>query len=231
MTQANYALQSSTGAPSRNGDAINSGQMNFPAPRLEQASGFPEEPSKDNARLIGRVAILGSSTMSIGIAMALLDADIPVTVFDRRDALDNGLVLLRSSYEKSVLSGILPAGRRDRRLALFGATDRFHHLKDCDLIIEVMPVQTAVRTKFFRWLDEIGKPDAIMVANASHPALDDIARVTRRPWDVLGLQFSNPEHLSEKLSLVRARDTSEETFLAVARLLGKVGKLASQATA
>lgn len=182
-----------------------------------------EHPANDIMRSVGRVGIIGANSIGIGIARGVLNADIPVTVFDKRDTLDQGLALLRSAYETSVQSGTLAEDKRDRRLALFSATVKFHHLKDCDLIIEVMHIEAEVREKFFRWLDEIGKPSAVLVANVSGASLDRVARFTRRPTDVLGLHFSGPDDLSESPGLVRGRDTSRETYATAAGLLAEIG--------
>lgn len=192
---------------------------------LHAASRFCEQPANDTVRPVGRVGIIGANGMSIGLAVGLAAADIPVTVFDEREALDRGLALLRASYADALARGALTADQHQRRLALFGPAVRFHHLKDCDLIIEVMSIDATTREKFFRYLDEIGKPSAIMVANASGACLDRIAGCTRRPGDVLGLRFPDPASLSENATLVRARETSAEAFATAAALLADIGKL------
>lgn len=195
---------------------------------LTETAGFSEQPANDTVRPVGRVGIMGAHGASINLAMGLLDAGMPVTVFGRRDALDQGLALLRSHYEQSVASGALAAGQRDWRLALFNATTRFHHLKDCDLVIDMMPVETQLSERLFRRLDEIGKPSAILVANASGCGVDRVARVTRRPADVLGLRFPNPVDPSEKLALVRGPKTSGEAYATTAGLFSTIGKLAER---
>lgn len=195
---------------------------------LTGTAGFSEQPANDSVRPVGRVGIMGAHGASIDLAMGLLDTGMPVTIFDKRDALDQGLALLRSRYDQSVASGALAAGQRDRRLALFSATARFHHLKDCDLVIDMMSVEAQLRERCFRWLDEIGKSSAILVANASGSQLDRIARVTRRPADVLGLRFSHTADSSEKLSLVRGRETSREVLAMTAGLFACIGKLTTE---
>lgn len=195
---------------------------------LSETAGFSEQPANDTVRPVGRVGIMGAHGASIGLAMGLLGASIPVTVFDKRETLDQGLALLRSRYEQSVASGVLAAGQRDRRLALFGATARFHHLKDCDLVIDMMSIETQLRDRFFRRLDEIGKSSAILVANVSACGVDRIARVTRRPADVLGLRFSSHADPSEGLTLVRGRETSGEAYATTAGLFTDIGKLAER---
>ncbi|MGF6272666.1 3-hydroxybutyryl-CoA dehydrogenase [Massilia sp. UYP11] len=195
---------------------------------LTETAGFSEQPANDAVRPVGRVGIMGAHGASINLAMGLLDAGMPVTVFDKRDALDQGLALLRSRYEQSLVSGALAAGQRDWRLALCSATARFHHLKDCDLVIDMMSVETQLRERFFRRLDEIGKSSAILIVNASGCGVDRVARVTRRPADVLGLRFSNPVDPSEKLVLVRGRETSGEAYATTAGLFSTIGKLAEE---
>lgn len=178
----------------------------------------PEQPANDRARTIGRVGIIGANGMGIGITKALLEADIPVTMFDKRDALDRSLAQLRASCTQA-------RDKRDRCLALFSATPRFHHLKDADIILDVMPRETEAREKHVRWLDEIGKPDAILVTHASGYQLDRIARLTRRPADVLGLDFSHPDDAAERVKLVCGRESSGNTAAVVLALLGRIGKL------
>ncbi|QOY95962.1 hypothetical protein IM543_09080 [Massilia sp. UMI-21] len=192
---------------------------------LPATAGFSEQPANDTVRPVGRVGIMGANGMGIGLARALLDADMPVTVFDRREALDQGRALLRASYTDALTGGALTANQRYRRLALFAATERFHHLKDCDLIIEVMSIDAKTRETFFRWLDETGKPGAVLVANASGSQLDGIARLTRRPGDVLGLRFPDTGLPSKAACLVRARETSGDAYTTTAELLTGICKL------
>jgi 3-hydroxyacyl-CoA dehydrogenase len=192
--------------------------------KVDYESGSSLAGARENARPVGRVGIIGANNLSTGLAMGLVAADIPVTIFDRRDALDQALALLRSSYADSVLTGALCEDQRQRRLALVSATVKVHHLKDCDLIIDVASVETDVREKFFRWVDEIVKSSAIMLANAACVDVNHIARFTRRPADVLGVQFSNSDDAAEKLNLVRGRQTSEAAFDTAAALLHSIGK-------
>jgi 3-hydroxyacyl-CoA dehydrogenase len=195
--------------------------------KVNYESGSSLAGAREASRPVGRVGIIGANNLSTGLAMGLVAADIPVTIFDRRDALDQALALQRSSYADSVLTGALCEDKRQRRLALVSTTVKFHHMKDCDLIIDVASVAIDVREKFFRWVDEIVKPSAIMLANAACVDVNHIARFTRRPADVLGVHFSSPDDSAEKLRLVRGRQTSEEAFDTAAALLHAIGKAAA----
>lgn len=183
------------------------------------------QPANDRDRTFGRVGILGAGAIGIGLAQALVEADIPVTLFDQREALDRGLALLRASLAQALASGAMTAERQARCLALFNATPRFHHLKDADLILDVMPADLEARDKFVRWLDEIGKPDAILALHARGARLDAVARLTRRPGDVLGLDFADPGVLAQDVALLQGRQSSAHAAAAVAALLGRIGIL------
>ena len=58
---------------------------------------------------IDRVGIVGAEGIGIGIALALLDADIPVTMFDKPDALERALALLRAQVGQAVARGAMDA--------------------------------------------------------------------------------------------------------------------------
>ena len=174
---------------------------------------------------IDRVGIVGAEGIGIGIALALLDADIPVTMFDKPDALERALALLRAQVGQAVARGAMDAAKGERCLALFSATQRFHHLKDADLVLEVLPCENDARERFFRLLDEIGKPDAILAAHACGSRLDRIAGLTRRPADVLGLDFADPDDLSGRVKLVHGKAASAESAATVLALLGRIAKL------
>lgn len=177
--------------------------------------------ANDTPRPIGRVGIIGANAIGVDIAMHLLNADIPVTMFElAREALDEGIALARSNYQDSVTRGELTSDKRDRRMALLVGTSHFHHLKDCDLIIDAVFTDIGVKEKLFRHLDEVAKPDAILGTCASSSELASIAGFTKRPDKVLGLHCSGSANAMEMWDVVKGTGTSGET-LATAIALGE----------
>lgn len=187
--------------------------------------------ANDTPRPIGRVGIIGANAIGVGIAMHLLNADIPVTMFElTREPLDEGIALARSSYQDSVTNGELALDKRDRRMALLVGTVHFHHLKDCDLIIDAVFTDMGVKEKLFRRLDEVAKPDAILGTCTSHSELASIAGFTKRPDKVLGLHFFGLANATETWDLVQGDATSGETLasaIALGRQLRKADALSS----
>lgn len=160
-----------------------------------------------------RVGILGAGDTAMGIAQSLLEADIPVTVFElARDTLDLATAAARSDYQKAVSAGALTAAQRDRRVALLAATINLHHLKDCDVIVDALQTDTAVKEGLFRRLNEVARPDAVLMACTAHADATDLGRTValmRFPENAVGMRLSDG---AAKWELVPANRTSERTL-------------------
>ena len=173
-------------------------------------------------RPIGRVGIVGATPMSVGIAMRLLDADVPVTLWEQeRASLAQGIALARSTYQDAVAQGTLAPQARERRMALLAGTVNFHHLKDCDLVIDVACTDTTARESLFHRLDQVTKPGAILMTRVSQ-GVDSLARCTRRAGEVLGLHVPSPGSPDRAWELVPGTWTSRETLATLIALAGKL---------
>jgi len=138
-------------------------------------------------RPVGRVGIIGATTVGAGIAMRLLDAGIPVTVFDRdRALLDSTLATARLRYQDAVANGDLAAEARDRRLALLAATLYVHHLKDCDLLIDALDKDSGARETLLRRFHEVARPGAVPMICDADCDIDHLARITRHQGEATG---------------------------------------------
>ena len=165
-------------------------------------------------RAVGRVGIIGAGTAAIGIATRLLDAGVPVTLYEfAPEALARGIALVRSGYQ-----GALAPDKSDRRMALLAGTVYLHHLKDCDLIIDAACTELAAKEQLFRRLDQVAKPGAILMTNAAHGGVDRMARCTRRAGEVLGWQVPGPAGASGLGELVCGKDTSAQALATVIAL-------------
>lgn len=152
--------------------------------------------------------------------MRLLDAGIPVTVFDReRTSLDSTLATARLRYQDAVANGDLAAEARDRRLALLAATPYFHHLKDCDLLIDALAIEAGARETLLRRLDDVARPGAVLMVCDAACDIDDLARLTRRQGEVLGLRFPSSTNEVGAWECVRARRTSDEALATASALV------------
>jgi 3-hydroxyacyl-CoA dehydrogenase len=134
--------------------------------------------------------------------------------------------VIRANYEASAAKGRFTAAQVAAALALLTPGTALEALADCDLIIEAVFEDMAVKQAVFRRLDAIAKPGAILATNTSYLDVDAIAGVTARPGRVLGLHFFSPANVMRLLEVVRARAT-EDVVLATAMATGRtIGKTA-----
>ena len=144
-------------------------------------------------RPITKIGVIGAGTMGGGISMNFLSAGIGVTIVDMTgEALDRGVGLMRANYEASARKGRLSSKQVEEAMDLLTPTLDFDALEDCDLIIEAVYENMEVKKEIFARLNDIAKPGAILASNTSYLSIDEIASVTNRPADVLGLHFFSP---------------------------------------
>ena len=177
-------------------------------------------------REIRKVGVIGAGTMGGGIAMSFVNGGLPVTVLEMsEEALDRGFATIEKNYAISVERGSLSAEKKAARMALFSRTTDYADLADCDLIIEAVFEEMAIKKEVFGKLDSVAKPGAILATNTSYLDVDEIAASISRPQDVLGLHFFSPANVMKLLEIVRGAKTAPDVLLsalAVARKIGKV---------
>jgi 3-hydroxyacyl-CoA dehydrogenase len=191
-----------------------------------EAAKVPDMPEATKPRPIARAAVIGAGTMGGGIAMCFANAGIPVTVVETgRDLLQKGLDRVAGNYRATVSRGGLDAAEMERRMALITGVTEFDTVGDADIVIEAVFEEMDVKKRVFADLDRIAKPEAVLATNTSTLDVNEIARATRRPQDVLGTHFFSPANVMRLLEIVRGAQTSFEvlaTAIALGRRLGKV---------
>ena len=189
-----------------------------------QANKIPDVPDDTPVIPVNKVGIIGAGTMGGGIAMNFLNVGIPVTIVEvKQDALDRGLKVVRSNYERSRTAK--PEETEARMSRLSGSLD-MSALADCDLVIEAVFERMDIKKDIFAKLDAICKPGAILATNTSGLDIDEIASVTKRPEAVIGLHFFSPANVMKLLEVVRADHTSKEVIATSMKLARKIGKIA-----
>ncbi len=194
-----------------------------------QAGKVPDVP-RDTAEIpIAKVGVIGSGTMGGGIAMNMVNVGIPVTIVEvKQEALERGLGVIRKNYENTARKGRISDADVTGRMDLITGSLDLTDLADCDLIIEAVFEDMAVKKDIFTRLDAIAKPGAILASNTSALDINEIAGVTGRPESVIGLHFFSPANVMKLLEVVRGDKTSKEvikTCMSFAKRIRKVAVL------
>jgi 3-hydroxyacyl-CoA dehydrogenase len=188
-------------------------------------SKIPDVPEDTPTRKIEKVAVIGAGTMGGGISMNFLNAGIPVTILEmKQEALDKGIGTMRKNYEAQVKKGKLKQDKYDERMGLLKTTLKYDDLKDCDLVIEAVFEDMAVKEQVFKTLDEVMKPGAILASNTSTLDLNKIASFTKRPQDVIGMHFFSPANVMKLLEVVRGEKTAKDVLATVMQLGKRIRK-------
>ena len=174
---------------------------------------------------IKTVGVIGCGLMGAGIAQVSAQAGFPTTVVEAtRELLDKGLGGIRKNLEALVAKAKLDERNRQDTLGRLKGVTELDALKDCDLVIEAITENQALKNETFAKLDRICPAHALLASNTSSCNVTAMAAATRRPGQVLGLHFFNPVPLMKLVEVVQTILTDEKTVLAAYEWVQAVGK-------
>ena len=168
--------------------------------------------------------VIGAGQMGAGIAQVAAQAGDRVVLRDVEDAfLERGRLSIERSlvklFEKGKLSGTL-----DEVLGRITFTTDLAALSDCDLVVEAIVENEALKAEVFRELGQIMKPSGVLASNTSSIPITSLGTSSGRPDRFIGMHFMNPVPLMPLVEVIRGVQTSDATARFVedaARRLGK----------
>jgi 3-hydroxyacyl-CoA dehydrogenase len=187
----------------------------------------PDAVGGARARPVAKAAVVGGGTMGAGISMCLASAGIPVVLIERgQEPLERALRGIAQNYEASVKKGQISAEQASQRIGLVRGAVELAEAADADLVIEAVFEDMAAKRSVFEQLDTVTRPGTVLATNTSMLDVDEIARCTRRPQDVLGLHFFSPAHVMKLLEVVRGAHTAPDVLATALDLSRRLGKTA-----
>ena len=192
----------------------------------ERAAARPGDLAGVEPRSIERAAVIGGGTMGAGIAVALLEAGLPVVMIERdAEAVARGISNVRKIFSGSIKRGRLTETDLEVMLARFTAATDYTALADADLVVEAVFEDMAVKRAVFAQLDASCRPTTILATNTSYLDPRDIAEGVSHPERLIGLHFFSPANVMKLLEIVPLTETDARTrasVFALARRLRKV---------
>lgn len=185
-------------------------------------------PSLDGVapRPLGAVGVIGAGTMGAGIAVALANTELPVTVIETSvAAAEAGRGRVKAIYDRMLKSGRIDAAEHSKRMSRIEIIDSFDRLASCDLVIEAVLEDLGLKQDVFRRLGGVAKPGAVLATNTSYLDIDPIAAASGRAHDVIGMHFFAPANIMKLVEIIRCASSDASalaTGLALAKRLGKV---------
>jgi 3-hydroxybutyryl-CoA dehydrogenase len=173
---------------------------------------------------IQRVFVVGAGTMGNGIAQVCAQAGLEVTLCDlSSELLNNALKNIRWSVSKLVENGKILEDLEIVMARIEGATS-YDRVAESDLIIEAVFEKLEVKHEVFKRVDSLARNTAILASNTSAIPIAQIAAITSRPENFVGVHFFNPVPMMAAVEVIRGISTSPEVVEQAADFVRFLGK-------
>ena len=165
------------------------------------------------AQKINKVGVLGAGLMGHGIAQVAAAAGYEVVLREVDDAtLAKGIGKIEKQLARAVEKGKLDETEAGETRARIQGTVHYRDLADCDLVIEAITENLALKLEMWKELDELVKDGAVFATNTSSLSVIDQAAATSRPGQFVGLHYFNPAQVMKLVEVVRCITTTDEAF-------------------
>jgi 3-hydroxybutyryl-CoA dehydrogenase len=179
------------------------------------------------AQQIKKVGVLGAGLMGHGIAQVAAQSGYEVVLREvDEQTLAKGTAKIDKQLSRAVEKEKSTQEEADAIRGRIAGTTHYRELADCDLVIEAITENLALKLEMWKEVDEIVKPEAIFATNTSSLAVIDQAAATGRPERFVGLHYFNPAQVMKLVEVVRCVTTDDTTFDAALEFVRSEGKLA-----
>jgi 3-hydroxybutyryl-CoA dehydrogenase len=176
---------------------------------------------------IAKVGVVGTGTMATGIVEVFAKAGFDVVYVGRsEDKVDGVRASIEKSLDKAIQRGKLEESAKGEVLGRLTGSTSLDDLAGVDIVVEAIAEDLKIKTVLFENLDEICKPGAILATTTSSLPVISLAKVTKRPQDVIGMHFFNPAPIMKLVEVVSTVSTADEVAETVRALCDRVGKVA-----
>lgn len=174
---------------------------------------------------IKKIMVIGAGQMGSGIAQVCAQAGFHVVLNDMNEAaLKKGLGNIEKQLTREVEKERINDEDKEATLARLTSSSSLEAASDCDLVIEAVIENMDVKASVFQQLDEIAPAHAILATNTSSLPITDIAALTKRPEQVIGMHFMNPVPVMKLVEVIKGLQTSEETYETIRNIAIILGK-------
>jgi len=177
---------------------------------IKKGASRPAGPPSTKVQKLG---ILGAGMMGAGIAYVSAKAGMQVVLLDTtREAADKGKRYSQDLLDKAVKKGRSTAEKRDALLGLITPTTSYEDLAGCDLVIEAVFEDRAVKAEVTKHAETVIGSSAVFASNTSTLPITGLAQASQRPASFLGLHFFSPVDKMPLVEIIVGQETSDETL-------------------
>ncbi|HTC61515.1 MAG TPA: 3-hydroxybutyryl-CoA dehydrogenase [Candidatus Saccharimonadales bacterium] len=174
---------------------------------------------------IRTVAVLGAGTMGNGIAHVFARRGYEVILRDVEESfLARGLDTIAKNLDREIKKGKIEEEDKSKILARIRATTDLSEIAHADFAVEAVPERLDLKLAVLRDAEKLLRPNVILASNTSSISITSLAAATSRPDRFIGMHFMNPVPMMVLVEVIRALQTSDETFHATMALCERLEK-------
>lgn len=175
---------------------------------------------------IQKVMVIGAGQMGSGIAQVCAQAGFEVKLNDREDQFyERGIHTITKNLSRYVEKGRMTEEEKQAVLNNITKSLSIEDAKDVDIVIEAAVENMEIKQSIFKQLDEITPKHTILATNTSSLPITEIAAVTNRPEQVIGMHFMNPVPVMKLVEIIRGLATSDKVYTAIEEMTKKLSKV------
>jgi len=176
------------------------------------------------------IAVIGSGTMGNGIAHTFAQFGFQVQLIDISEAnLVRGIATITKNLDRMVAKEKISEADKNKTLNnITTYTSIKEGVQYASLVLEAATENVDLKLKIFKELDEVCPEDTILATNTSSISITQIAAVTNRPTQVIGMHFMNPVPIMKLVEIIRGYNTSDEVMSFIVDLTKKINKIPVQ---
>lgn len=175
---------------------------------------------------IRKVLVVGAGQMGSGIAQVCAQGGYEVKLNDlKEEVVEKGLGAIRKNLFRQVEKGRMTSEQMDDILKNITCSTSLEDANDVDIVIEAAVENMEVKKNIFTQLDKIAPEKTILATNTSSLPITEIAAVTKRPENVIGMHFMNPVPVMKLVEIIRGLATEDEVYQTVEAMAKSLNKV------
>jgi len=173
------------------------------------------------------ITVIGAGTMGNGIAHVFAQHHFKVTLVDVSEVqLQKALATIAKNFDRQIAKGSITQAQKEKALANINPINNIEQgVQQADLVVEAATENIQLKLQIFKQIDKAAPANAILASNTSSISITQIAAVTQRPQQVIGMHFMNPVPVMKLVEIINGYATQKTITDKIVELSKQIDKL------
>lgn len=174
-----------------------------------------------------KIAVIGAGTMGNGIAHVFAQKGFKVNLIDTQSAaLEKAIQTIQKNLDRQITKGIIDETTKATTLSNITCINQLEDgVKEVDLVVEAATENSEIKKSIFANADKYAPANCILASNTSSISITELAAVTKRPAQVIGMHFMNPVPVMKLVEIINGHQTSNSTTDTIVSLTKQIDKI------